>query len=111
MIIKPLSSFDATVSIPGDKSISHRYAMLGGAAEGKTLIHNYSSSRDCHSTLSCLESLGVEVREAGLEVEIRSGGFRRWKEPDAPLDAGNSGTTMRLLSGLLAGQPFQSILT
>ena len=110
MIIKPIGAFNASVTVPGDKSISHRYGLLGGAAEGKTLIHNYSSSQDCHSTLSCLEQLGVEVRKEGLEVEIRSSGHRRWKAPSAALDAGNSGTTIRLLSGLLAGAPFESTI-
>lgn len=110
MIIKPAGAFDASVNVPGDKSISHRYAMLGGAAEGTTLIHNYSSSQDCHSTLSCLEQLGVEVRKEGLEVEIRSRGLNNWKAPAAALDAGNSGTTIRLLSGLLAGLPFETTL-
>ncbi len=110
MIIKPLGAFNASVTVPGDKSISHRYALLGGAAEGRTLIHNYSSSQDCHSTLSCLEQLGVQVLKDGLEVEIRSKGYEKWKTPDAALDAGNSGTTIRLLSGLLAGLPFESTI-
>ena len=107
MIIKPLGAFDASVAVPGDKSISHRYALLGGAAEGRTLIHNFSSSQDCHSTLSCLEQLGVQVLKDGLEVEIRSRGYKKWEAPAAALDAGNSGTTIRLLSGLLAGLPFE----
>ena len=110
MIIKPVGSFDTSVAVPGDKSISHRYALLGGAAEGTTLIHNYSSSRDCHSTLSCLEQLGIEVLKDGLGVEIRSRGYSKWEAPVSALDAGNSGTTIRLLSGLLAGQPFESMI-
>ncbi len=111
MIINPIDSFHARVSVPGDKSISHRYGLLGGAAKGETLIHNYSTSRDCHSTLDCLEQLGVEVIREGTEVRIQSEGCKGWKKPDSPLDAGNSGTTMRLLSGLLAGMPFESVLT
>ena len=111
MILKPIGNFDAMVTVPGDKSISHRYGLLGGAAGGETLIHNYSTSRDCHSTLVCLEQMGVEVIRAGTEVMVRSGGFKTWRKPDSSLDAGNSGTTMRLLSGLLAGCPFESVLT
>jgi 3-phosphoshikimate 1-carboxyvinyltransferase len=110
MIVEPVGAFDASVTVPGDKSVSHRYAMLGGAAEGNTIIHNYSSSQDCHSTLSCLEQLGVKVLKEGLEVEIRSSGHRSWKTPSAVLDAGNSGTTIRLLSGLLAGSPVESTI-
>lgn len=111
MIIKPLESFNASIKVPGDKSISHRYALLGGSAEGDTLIHNYSSSRDCHSTLSCLEQLGVEVIRKGREIRIRGRGLDHWSSPREDLDAGNSGTTIRLLSGLLAGRPFQSTIT
>jgi 3-phosphoshikimate 1-carboxyvinyltransferase len=110
MIIKPVGSFDTKVVVPGDKSISHRYALLAGAAEGTTHIHNYSSSQDCHSTLSCLEQLGIEVLKDGLEVEIKSRGYSKWESPVSALDAGNSGTTIRLLSGLLAGLPFESII-
>lgn len=111
MIIRPIEGFDASLTVPGDKSISHRYAMLGGAAAGETLIHNYSSSRDCHSTLSCLRQLGVEVDVDGNEVRITSRGIKAWKEPEGALDAGNSGTTIRLLSGLLAGCPFPVVIS
>jgi len=111
MIIRPLRGFSRTLAVPGDKSISHRYALLGGAAAGETVIHNYSSSRDCHSTLSCLEQLGVGVAVEGTEVHLASRGKAGWKQPAEPLDAGNSGTTIRLLSGLLAGCPFPVVIS
>ena len=111
MIIRPLRGFSSTLAVPGDKSISHRYALLGGAAAGETVIHNYSSSRDCHSTLSCLEQLGVGVAVEGTEVHLAGRGKAAWKQPAEPLDAGNSGTTIRLLSGLLAGCPFSVVIS
>lgn len=106
MIIKPLNRFTASLSVPGDKSISHRYALLGGAAEGETFVSNYSSSRDCSSTLDCLAQLGVEIARREDGVCLRSRGMEQWIQPEDPLDAGNSGTTIRLLSGLLAGKAF-----
>jgi 3-phosphoshikimate 1-carboxyvinyltransferase len=104
----PLSG---TVSLPGDKSISHRYAMIAAIAEGTTVIAHFASSRDCHSTLACLQSLGVEVEEERETVSIQGRGFRGLKAPSRMLDAGNSGTTIRLLSGILAGHLFASTIT
>ncbi|MBN1571111.1 MAG: 3-phosphoshikimate 1-carboxyvinyltransferase [Acidobacteria bacterium] len=109
--INPASSLSGTVRLPGDKSISHRYAMLAAIAEGTTVIENFAASRDCHSTLGCLRSLGVEVEESGATVTVSGRGLRGLKEPDRVLDAGNSGTTIRLLSGILAGHPFESSIT
>ncbi len=102
--------------MPGDKSISHRAAIISAlAAEGgRSRLTNYSTSADCASTLACLSALGVTVERDGTNVEIEGRGTRwtpRAGEPSAPLDCGNSGTTMRLLAGLLAGQPFTSTLT
>lgn len=101
---------DGAVRLPGDKSISHRYAMLAAAAEGVSKIANYSSGADCHSTLRCLEALGVRIALEGRDVTIEGRGLA-WQPPTVDLDAGNSGSTIRMLSGFLAGQPFTSRLT
>jgi 3-phosphoshikimate 1-carboxyvinyltransferase len=105
------SSLAGTVRLPGDKSISHRYAMLASLANGKSEIRNFASSRDCQSTLGCLRMLGAEIAGAGDNVTVNGRGLRGLRSPAGVLDAGNSGTTMRLLSGILAGQGFESTLT
>src|SRR5208337_1287679 len=92
-------------------SISHRYAMLAAIAEGDSVIEHFAASRDCHSTLGCLRSLGVEIQEAGETVTIHGRGLRGLEAPCEILDAGNSGTTIRLLSGILAGHRFSSTIT
>jgi len=97
--------------LPGDKSISHRYAMLAAIAEGTTVIEHFAASRDCHSTLECLQSLGVALQESGATVTIQGRGLRGLQAPSRMLDAGNSGTTIRLLSGILAGHPFESFIS
>src|SRR3979409_371530 len=91
------------IRLPGDKSISHRYAMLGGIAEGITRLSNFSSGADCASTLACLQQLGCvgKKTDPGL-VEIQ--GRAHFQQPSASLDCGNSGSTMRMMVGLLAGQ-------
>ncbi len=104
-------SLRGTVSLPGDKSISHRYAMLAAIADGASEIRHFASSQDCHNTLGCLRSLGVEVREKGDTAAIQGRGLHGLKPSGDVLDAGNSGTTMRLLSGILAGQDFASTIT
>ena len=109
--VSPATSLSGTVLLPGDKSISHRYAMLAAIAEGTSTIEYFAASRDCHSTLECLQSLGVEARQRGQTVTIKGRGLRGLKAPAHVLDAGNSGTTIRLLSGILAGHPFESLIT
>jgi 3-phosphoshikimate 1-carboxyvinyltransferase len=96
------------VQVPGDKSISHRYALLGGMARGTTRIRNFSSSEDCQATLSCIEALGVGVVRDASQVEISSPGWRRFTAPARALEVQNSGTTIRLLSALLAAGRFSS---
>ena len=91
---------------PGDKSISHRYAMLGGLAEGTTELRHFSAAADCHSTLGCMRALGADVKIEKDTVRITGRGPRGLKSSWRALDAGNSGTTIRLLSGILAGQEF-----
>lgn len=97
-------------NLPGDKSISHRAAIFAAMAEGVTTISNYSESADCASTLACLEQLGGAIKRNGTEVIVIGAGKDGFSEPLGKLDCGNSGTTMRLLSGLLAGQNFTSVL-
>jgi len=93
--------------LPGDKSISHRYAMLGAIAEGTTRLENFSTGADCASTLGCLAALGVELQREENAVLIHGRG-PKLQAPKMPLDCGNSGSTMRMLSGILAGQEFTS---
>jgi len=104
-------SVSGVIRLPGDKSISHRYALLAAVAEGDSTLEHFAASRDCHSTLDCLRNLGVEIGETSDTVTIHGRGLRGLKEPERDLDAGNSGTTMRLLSGILAGQAFASTLS
>jgi 3-phosphoshikimate 1-carboxyvinyltransferase len=106
--LNPASSLSGIVLLPGDKSISHRYAMLAAIAEGDSEIRHFASSQDCQCTLKCLGELGVEWRKSGDTVTIQGRGLRGLRAPEKKLDAGNSGTTIRLLSGILAGHPFES---
>jgi len=106
--VRPAGRLSGVVVLPGDKSISHRYAMLASLAEGDSKITNYSTGADCHSTLGCVRALGIEVEEQGTTVTIHGRGPGGWKQPQHDLDAGNSGSTIRMLSGLLAAQPFDS---
>ena len=108
--IRPAQHLCGSLRLPGDKSISHRYAMLAAIAEGKSHFENYSTGADCASTLSCLRGLGVHwERSDGNLIEIEGRGLAL-QAPSGPLDCGNSGSTMRMLSGILAGQGFSSEL-
>ncbi len=110
--VRRAARLSGTVRLPSDKSIAHRAAILSALAEGTSRIEGYPASADPQSTLSCLRQLGVRIEEeAGGTLAVEGRGLGGLKEPDAPLDCGNSGTTMRLLAGVLAGQPFDSILT
>jgi len=104
--VSPAGRLEGVVRLPGDKSISHRYAMIASLAEGPSRITNYSTGADCHSTLGCVRALGIEVEEQGTTVTIEGRGLDGWNAPASDLDAGNSGSTIRMMSGLLAGQPF-----
>jgi 3-phosphoshikimate 1-carboxyvinyltransferase len=110
-IITPARAISGALSVPGDKSISHRYAILASLAEGRSDIFNFSPATDCQSTLECLRRLGVKAEAAKDRVSVHGQGLRGWKAPKKKLDAENSGTTMRLLTGGLAGQTFASIIT
>ncbi len=108
LIVAPGRPLRGVLRVPGDKSISHRAAILGAIAHGTTRIWGFLRAEDCLSTLRCLRALGVAIDDRGSELEIRGGAFR---EPEEILDVGNSGTTLRLLAGVLAGQRFHSVLT
>ncbi|MBO8127949.1 MAG: 3-phosphoshikimate 1-carboxyvinyltransferase [Peptococcaceae bacterium] len=112
LTVTPISRMRGTVNVPGDKSISHRAVMLGSLAEGTTIIRNFLHSQDCLSTVKCMQQLGaaVTIKDDG-SVQIEGGGLEALAEPTDVLDAGNSGTTMRLLLGILATQPFFSVIT
>lgn len=110
MKISKATRLSGRPDIPGDKSISHRAAMLASIANGTSRISNFAESADCLSTLSCLRSFGVAIEREGTEVVIHGVGKRGFDKPETVLDCGNSGTTMRLLSGLLAGQKFETAL-
>src|SRR6266481_4655022 len=108
VIIHPARAVSGVVRIPGDKSISHRYAMLAAIAEGTSRFHNFSAARDCFSTLGCIRGLGsgwAQKDDGTIDVQGRG---PRLSSPAGPLDCGNSGSTMRMLSGILAGQHFES---
>src|SRR5437879_4520562 len=100
--IKPAKNIVGAIRLPGDKSISHRYAMLAALAEGKSRLENFSTGADCQSTLQCLRDLGCDIsRLADGTVEVVGSGGKL-RPSSAPLDCGNSGSTMRMLSGILA---------
>ena len=111
MIIRPARLICGRVVMPGDKSISHRAAMIAALADGTSRIKNFSASDDCAATLRCLAQFGVSITRAGTDVSVAGAGPHSLRAPSAPLDCGNSGTTMRLLAGILAGQNFKSTLT
>ena len=109
VIIRPAKRIRGRLQMPGDKSVSHRAAIIAALARGTSRIENFSTSEDCAATLRCLEALGVSIDHADSAVVVQSTGA--FSAPSAPLDCGNSGTTMRLLAGILAGRNFESILT
>ena len=106
--ICPASAVSGAIQLPGDKSISHRYGMLAAIAEGASRITNYSTGADCQSTLACVQALGATVEKRDGVLCIHGHGLDGLHEPAAMLDAGNSGSTIRMLSGILAAQPFVS---
>lgn len=99
------------LAVPGDKSISHRAVMFGSVAEGTTEITNFLQGADCLSTISCFRRMGIEIENTGERIFVHGKGLHGLRKPDGILDAGNSGTTTRLISGILAGQEFESSLT
>jgi 3-phosphoshikimate 1-carboxyvinyltransferase len=112
LTIKQARGLSGRVKVPGDKSISHRALLLGAIAEGATRIRNFLPAADCLATLACVQALGIKI-ERGSETEliVHGQGLHGLTEPKDILDCARSGTTMRLLAGILAGQPFYSVLT
>lgn len=111
MIFKKSTPLRGELAVPGDKSISHRAVMLGALAKGTTSVTNFLKSADCLSTISCFEKMGIEIEQLPSEILIHGKGLHGLNAPETILDAGNSGTTTRLLSGILAGQAFCTTLT
>lgn len=109
--ITPAKRLQGVINVPGDKSISHRSIMLGALSRGETEVENFLMGEDCLSTIRIIRALGVEVLVDNNLVAIRSDGLEALREPVDVLDAGNSGTTMRLMSGILAGSPFYAVIT
>ena len=103
-LIRPARSLQGSLVLPGDKSISHRYALLAGLAEGTTRLSNFSTGADPHSSLACIAALGATVTETPTHLEI-TGTSGHFHQPTAPLDCGNSGSTMRMIAGLIAPHP------
>jgi 3-phosphoshikimate 1-carboxyvinyltransferase len=108
--IRPAKYLTGGLQLPGDKSISHRYAMLAALAEGTSELRHFSAAADCHSTLACMSAVGAEVKIDQDLVRVTGHGARGLQRSWRALDAGNSGTTMRLLAGILSGQNFSSEL-
>lgn len=110
--VSPAKRLSGEVLVPGDKSISHRSIMFASLAKGKSRVRGLLRGEDCLSTLSIFKTMGVDVvEEKNGDLLITGGGLSGLREPDTVLDCGNSGTTMRLMSGILSGQPFFSVLT
>jgi 3-phosphoshikimate 1-carboxyvinyltransferase len=103
-IIRPARTLEGSLILPGDKSISHRYAMLAGLAEGTSRLSNFSTGADPQSSLACMAALGATVEDKGTHIEV-TGTAGAFRQPAAALDCGNSGSTMRMLSGLIAAHP------
>ncbi len=109
LVVRGPSAVDGVVAVPGDKSISHRALMLGAVANGETSVRNLGPGDDVRSTIGCLRSYGVEIREGAKETVVVGRGLRAWRDPGSTLDCGNSGTTMRLLAGFAAHYAFPSV--
>lgn len=111
MIGKAAAPLRGELAIPGDKSISHRSVMFGALADGLTEADNFLTGADCLSTISCFRQMGIDIGQSGTHILIRGKGLHGLGAPSQVLDAGNSGTTVRLMSGILAGQHFSSVIT
>ncbi|HET7618839.1 MAG TPA: 3-phosphoshikimate 1-carboxyvinyltransferase [Vicinamibacterales bacterium] len=106
-----VSRIDGSIRVPGDKSISHRFAMLASLADGPSVIRGYAPGADCAATLACLRAFGVRIAREGPTVRVEGRGLRGWQQAAGAVDAANSGTSMRLLAGLAAAHPFRTVLT
>ena len=111
VVVSPINRLRGELRLRGDKSISHRAAMIASLARGESVLENFSSAHDCAATLECLQALGIAILRSHSAVTIRGAGLSGFREPGQTLNAQNSGTTMRLLAGILAGQPFATTIT
>lgn len=111
MIFHKVHHLKGEVTVPGDKSISHRAVMFGSLAEGTTEVLNFLQGADCLSTIDCFRKMGISIENTPGHILIHGKGLHGLQKPDTILDTGNSGTTTRLISGILAGQPFETTLT
>ncbi|MBR1523528.1 MAG: 3-phosphoshikimate 1-carboxyvinyltransferase, partial [Lachnospiraceae bacterium] len=112
MKISKASGLNGNITVPGDKSISHRSVMLGAIADGTTHVSGFLNGADCTSTINCFREMGVDIEyDGGTDVVVHGVGLHGLKAPDHMLDCGNSGTTTRMISGILTGQDFVSELT
>ena len=111
LIVNRVDKIQGKIQVPGDKSISHRAVMLASISKGKSTIEGFLPGEDCLSTVECCRGLGIEIMREGTFLEVQGKGLDGLREPENLLDAGNSGTTMRLLSGILSGQNFLSVMT
>ena len=109
--VRPVPRLSGEITVPGDKSITHRALLLSSLGEGAARIAGYLDGGDCRATIGCLRGLGIAVDQSADELVVHGRGLRGWREPDDVLDCVRSGTTMRLLAGLLAGQSFYSVLS
>ncbi|MFC4771529.1 3-phosphoshikimate 1-carboxyvinyltransferase [Enterococcus hermanniensis] len=107
-LLKTQQGLQGELTVPADKSISHRSIMFGAISQGTTTVHNFLRAEDCLSTVAVFKALGVEIKDDGQTITVEGAGFSGLKGPTDRLDAGNSGTTMRLVLGILAGRPFDS---
>ncbi len=110
-IMNRTSGLRGTLTVPGDKSISHRAIMFGSLAEGTTTIHGFLKGADCLSTIGCFRAMGIDIEEQDDVISVHGKGLHGLSEPKGTLDVGNSGTTTRLISGILAGQNFTTVLS
>ncbi|WP_409967167.1 3-phosphoshikimate 1-carboxyvinyltransferase [Bengtsoniella intestinalis] len=111
MIVRPNGHLRGIYSVPGDKSVSHRSVMFGALAKGTTHVTNFLTGADCLSTIDCFRKMGIAIEENGNEITIHGKGLRGLSKPETILDVGNSGTTTRLLCGLLSGQDFSATMS
>ncbi|AOT73112.1 3-phosphoshikimate 1-carboxyvinyltransferase [Geosporobacter ferrireducens] len=111
LTVNRVERIQGRIQVPGDKSISHRAVMFASIAKGKSTIEGFLPGEDCLSTVACCRGLGIDIKQEGTFLEVQGKGQYGLQEPENLLDAGNSGTTMRLLSGILAGQSFLSVIT
>ena len=110
-VINNSKAIKKTITIPGDKSISHRSVMLGSLANGTTHVHGFLTGEDCLSTIACFKKMGIEIELDGTDVTVHGKGLNGLKAPTENLDVGNSGTTLRLMTGILSAQPFSCTVT